>query len=55
MELLEVRHLLAGRLSGVAPAVDELERGRRDLVRVDLVAKQQERVRPLHSLSVPAQ
>ena len=45
--LLEVGDLLAGRLLGVAPAPDEVERRRRDLVRVDLVAEEQDRIGPL--------
>ena len=45
--LLEVLHLLAGRLGGVAARADELERLRRHLVGVDLVAQQDEHVRPL--------
>jgi hypothetical protein len=43
---LEVGHLLPGRLTGVAPRFDELERRGRDLVRVDLVAEQEDGIRP---------
>ena len=45
--LLEVGDLLARRLGGVAARADELERLRRDLVGVDLVADQEDRARPL--------
>ena len=44
--LLEVGDLLARRLARVAAATDELERRRRDLVGVHLVAEQQEPVGP---------
>jgi hypothetical protein len=45
--LLEVGHLLVWRLRRVAARADELERPRRDLVRVDLVAHEKDRPRPL--------
>ena len=45
--LLEVGDLLARRLARVAARADELERRRRDLVGVDLVAEQQQPVGPL--------
>jgi hypothetical protein len=45
--LLEVRNLLAGRLPRVAPRPDPLERQRRDLVGVYLVAEEDDGVRPL--------
>ena len=45
--LLEVGDLLAGRLARVAAGADEGERLRRRLVGVDLVAEQQQAVRPL--------
>ena len=45
--LLEVGDLLAGLDVGAAPAPDELERLRRHLVRVHLVAEEQDRVGPL--------
>ena len=44
--LLEVGDLLAGRLRHVAAAADELQRPGTHLVRVDLVADQQQPVRP---------
>ena len=45
--LLEVGHRLVGRQLGVASPADVLERRRGDLVGVDLVAEQDQRVRPL--------
>ena len=44
--LLEVRHLLARRLANIPPGANEVGGERRDLVRVDLVAEQQQPVRP---------
>ncbi len=44
--LLEVRDLLPGRLGGVAAGTDELDRLRRHLIRVHLIADQQESVGP---------
>ncbi len=45
--LLEVRHLLPRRLANVAPAPDELRGRRGDLVGVDLVAEEHQRVGPV--------